>query len=114
MGTPAMLTDKLTPEQVAFYHENGYLHIPRLFSQTETDELADSLEWMIHEWANPDASWTGPWRKVYMDEATEKKSKLVAMHDLQFYADAWARCVTNIRLATCLAQLIGPDVELHH
>jgi len=30
-----------------------------------------------------------------MDEETEKKSKLTAMHDLQFYSAAWLRGVTN-------------------
>ena len=42
-----MLTTQLTPAQIAFYHENGYLHIPRVFSQAETDELASELDWMM-------------------------------------------------------------------
>jgi phytanoyl-CoA hydroxylase len=109
-----MITKQLTPEQIAFYHENGYLHIPRVFTQAETDELANELDWMIEKWAWPDASWTGPWRKVYMDADTEKKSKLVGMHDLQFYSAAWMRCVTNANLVRCMADILGQDVELHH
>lgn len=108
------LTEQLTAEQVAFYHENGYLHIPRLFSQAETDELAQSLDWLIETWSNKEAGWTGPWRKAYMDEETDKKSKLVAMHDLHFYSAAWTRCVTNSRLTRCMTQLLGDNVELHH
>ncbi len=109
-----MLTLELTRDQIAFYHENGYLHIPKLFSEVETDELAEHLEWLIEVWSNREAGWTGPWRKVYMDPETEKKSKLVAMHDLQFYSDAWLRCATNARLVRCMAQLLGENVELHH
>ncbi len=30
----------LTPEQVEFYNEHGYLHIPQMFTQAETDELS--------------------------------------------------------------------------
>jgi ectoine hydroxylase-related dioxygenase (phytanoyl-CoA dioxygenase family) len=109
-----MITQQLTPEQIAFYHENGYLHIPRVFTPAETDELAAELDWMIEKWALADASWSGPWRKVYMDADTEKKSKLVAMHDLQFYSGAWSRCVTKTNLVRCMVDILGRDVELHH
>ena len=109
-----MTTKKLTPSQIAFYQENGYLHIPRVFTPAETDELATELDWMIEKWALPDASWTGPWRKVYMDADTEKKSKLVGMHDLHFYSSAWTRCVTHPNLVRCMVDLLGANVELHH
>ena len=102
-----MLTTKLTPKQIAFYHKNGYLHIPRVFTQAETDELASEMDWMMEKWAWPDASWTGPWRKVYMNADVEKKSKLVGMHDLQFYSGAWSRCVTNANLVRCMVDLLG-------
>ena len=29
----------LSAEQVAFYHEHGYLHIPAVFTQQETDRM---------------------------------------------------------------------------
>lgn len=108
------LTQKLSADQIAFYRENGYLHIPNVFTSAETDELASELDWMIEKWAIQDASWTGPWRKVYMDADTEKKSKLVAMHDLQFYSSAWLRCVTKPNLVRCMADVLGENVELHH
>jgi ectoine hydroxylase-related dioxygenase (phytanoyl-CoA dioxygenase family) len=104
----------LTPEQVEFYNENGYLHIPQMFTQAETDELAEHLDWLIDTWAMRDQGWTGPWRKKYMDAATEKKSQLIALHDLYYYSDAWSRAVTKKKLCGAMADLIGPVVELHH
>ena len=104
----------LTPAQVAFFHEHGYLRIPEVFTAAETTELADHLDWLIGFWADSSMGWTGPWRKVYMDEATEKKSKLVAMHDLHFYSEPWMKAVTNPRLTGAMADLLGPNVELHH
>jgi len=104
----------LTSEQVQFYQDHGYLRIPEVFTEAETNELADELDRLILEWAQRDQGWSGPWRKVYMDESTEKKSKLVALHDLQFYSGAWARAVTNPQLAEAMSDLLGPDVELHH
>ena len=83
-------TNVLTPEQVAFYKEHGYLHIPEMFSAEETAEMSEHLNWLIDVWAMKDAGWTGPWRKKYMDAETEKKSKLIALHDLQYYSDAWS------------------------
>jgi phytanoyl-CoA hydroxylase len=104
----------LTPEQVASYREQGFLRIPAIFTPEETTELSDHLNWLIETWAIKDAGWSGPWRKKYMDESTEKKSKLIALHDLQYYSDAWARAVLKKKLAGAMADLIGPVVELHH
>ena len=85
-----------------------------MFTSAETDELSEHLDWLIETWAMRDQGWTGPWRKKYMDAATEKKSQLIALHDLYYYSDAWARAVTKRKLAGAMADLIGPVVELHH
>ena len=104
----------LTEAQVAFFHENGYLHIPQVFTPAETDELADELDHLVQDWAFTSPGWSGPWRQAYMDPATEKKSKLTAMHDLHLYSGAWCRAVTQPRLVAALSDLLGPNVELHH
>lgn len=118
------LTGSLTPDQVAFYHEHGYLHIPCVFDPELTEQLRNDLDWMIQVWANVGVGWTGPWRKQLMDIETEAKSKLIAMHDLHFYSEPWMRCVTQANLTHMMAQLLAdPDelrdaqhtpVELHH
>jgi len=105
----------LSAEQVEFYKEHGYLRIPEMFTAAETDELSNHLDRLIESWAVKDQGWTGPWRKQYMDKETEKKSKLIALHDLQYYSDAWARAVTSRKLAGAMADLLdGGPVELHH
>jgi phytanoyl-CoA hydroxylase len=104
----------LTPEQVDFYREHGYLRMRGVFTTDETDELQQELERLIQEWAFTDKGWTGPWRRVYMDAETEEKSKLVAMHDLQLYSEAWCRALTNSNLTIAMSDLLGPNVELHH
>ena len=104
----------LSSEQVAFYHEHGFLRIPAVFTQQETEELSEDLNWLMQSWAIRDRGWTGPWRSRYMDVETEKKSQLIALHDLQFYSDAWARAMTKRTLGAAMADLLGPAVELHH
>jgi hypothetical protein len=104
----------LTEEQISSFHENGFLHIPQVFTPEETDELAAELDRLVQDWAFTSPGWTGPWRQAYMDPETEKQSKLTAMHDLHLYSGAWQRAVTHPRLAAALADLLGPNVELHH
>lgn len=104
----------LTPQQVQSYQTNGFLHIPQVFTPAEMDELDRDLEFIIASWAECGMGWSGPWRKVYMDEETEKKSRLVSIHDLQFYSKAWMRAVTNPSLCEAISELLGPNVELHH
>lgn len=104
----------LTAEQVAAYQRDGFLRIPEVFTPAQTDELADHLDWLINVWADTSPGWSGPWRKVYMDTATEKKSKLTAMHDLYQYSVPWLQAVTNPKLVGAMVDLLGPNVELHH
>jgi hypothetical protein len=115
------VTTRLTSEQIRFYHEQGYLRIPGVFTLEETRVLRDELDWMIREWANVGVGWTGPWRQALMDVESEAKSKLIAMHDLQYYSDAWMKAVTKQNLAGMMSQLLagedepdGAPVELHH
>ena len=118
-GLPDMA--QLSTEQVGFYQKHGYLHITGVFSSNEVHELRSELDWMIRDWANIGVGWTGPWRKALMDIATEAKSKLIAMHDLQFYSATWMAAVTNRSLAEMMSQLLaaesepeGAPVEFHH
>jgi ectoine hydroxylase-related dioxygenase (phytanoyl-CoA dioxygenase family) len=104
----------LTQEMIDFYNENGYLRVPEMFNKAEIDELSNELDRLVQDWAFTSEGWTGPWRQVYMDPDTEKKSKLTAMHDLQFYSEAWMRAVTHPGLVEAVSDILGPDVELHH
>lgn len=104
----------LTQEQISFYNEHGYLHIPALFSPAEIEELSSEMDRLVQDWAYTNEGWTGPWRQAYMNPETEKQSKLTSMHDLHFYSAAWCRAVTHPKLTEAMSDLIGPNVELHH
>jgi len=104
----------LTKDQMNFYNENGYLHIPEVFGPKEMDELEADLDYLIQHWASNAKGWSGPWRHVYMDPETERKSRLIALHDLHLYSAAWCRAVTHPVLTEALSDLLGPNIELHH
>ncbi|MEE2659482.1 MAG: phytanoyl-CoA dioxygenase family protein [Candidatus Latescibacterota bacterium] len=104
----------LSKEQVEFFHEHGYLRIEKIFDQEEIDALDCDLERLVEEWSMTTPGWSGDWRKKYMDEETEKASKLTAMHDLHLYSQTWSRAVIHPSLTQAIADLIGPNIELHH
>lgn len=105
----------LTQEQVAFYHENGYVRIESVFDPDEVAAMSDELDRLIQDWATTNLGWTGPWRQVYMSPDVEKRSMLTHLHDLHFYSQAWCHVVTKPNLACAMSQLLGtPNVELHH
>jgi len=104
----------LSEEQLRFYVENGYLRIPGVFGGEEVETLRCELDELIQTWATTTKGWTGPWRLVYMSPDVEQRSVLTALHDLHFYSAAWCRAVTHPGLVEAMAELIGPNVELHH
>ena len=104
----------LTEAQRDRYEEQGYLHVPQVFTPGEIGEMERHLDVLLDDWAQTDMGWTGPWRDAYMDAETEKKSKLTSLHDLHFYSEAWSRAMYNPRLVGTLVELLGPNVELHH
>lgn len=104
----------LTESQVAEYHEKGYLHIPDVFEPELVQAMREELHWMIETWADKFPGWSGPWRKAYMDEETEAASKLIAMHELQWYGQAWNQAVNHAKLCDAMADILGPNVEFHH
>ena len=104
----------LAQDQIDFYHQHGYLRIPSVFDSAEISHLSDEMDRLVQDWALTTEGWTGPWRQAYMDPQTEKKSKLTAMHDLHFYSEAWCRALLHPRLLDALADLLGPNIELHH
>ncbi len=104
----------LSKEQIDFYHENGFVRIPQVYTPEEVEAMRNDLDELIQTWATTNVGWTGPWRLVYMSPDVEKRSMLTHLHDLHFYSQAWCRAVTNPRLAEAMADLLGPNVELHH
>ena len=110
------MTDRnvLSKHQQMFYTEHGYLHLKNVFSSDELQSMTDDLEWQIAEWAGTGPGWSGNWRQAYMSPEVEKKSKLTALHDLHRYSKAWCDAVTHSKLTGAIADLIGPNVELHH
>jgi phytanoyl-CoA hydroxylase len=100
-------------DRATFFAENGYLHVPQVFTPEDTDQLSDDLDRLIQEWSF-EAAWVGPWREAYLDPDRAQDIRLSALHDLQLYSAAWARAIVDPVLAEVLSSLLDGDVEFHH
>ena len=114
IATRALDGSLISDQDVAFWHEHGYLRIPAVYTPQELEALEQDFEWLVSDWASDSAGWQGPWRKVLMDEKTEERSKLIAMHDLHHYSQAWMAAVSKPSVGEALSKMIGPNVEVHH
>ena len=104
----------LSDDQVRSFEEKGYLHLEGVFDADEVAVLSEELDRLIEDWATEDMGWGGDWREEYLDPDEREATSLIHLHDLQFYSEPWARLVADPRMVAPVAQLIGPDVELHH
>jgi phytanoyl-CoA hydroxylase len=107
----------LSPEQVEFYRENGYVLVKGMFSPEEAASLrgeTHALAERLMQHRDIDATWSSA-RKLQEGQAAPVKTKLLHCHDVQFHSASFARLIVDERLAGAASQLIGtPNVQLHH
>ena len=102
----------LTAEQKQFYAENGYILVKGVFTKEEAAAFraeAHGLANRLQKIKNIDATWAS-----VKNEDAAKKTVIYHCHDVQFYAASFTRMVYDSRLTTLMADLIGPNVQLHH
>ena len=104
----------LTPEQKAFYDENGYVLVKGLLTPAEAADYrreCHTLAARLMERRNIDATW-GSAREA-MAEA--KNTVIHHCHDVQFQSAAFGRLILHDRLTGVAADIMGtPNVQLHH
>ncbi len=101
----------LTPAQLSFYHENGYILVPGLLSPERAAEYrkeCHSLANRLRAKRNIDATWGSA------KEMNATPTKLLHCHDIQFQSAAFARLIVDEAFTAIAAQIIGPNVQLHH
>jgi hypothetical protein len=81
-----------TPEQAAFYHEQGYLKFGRIFTHAEMEALREHVDAMI---------------------ATLPEGKRPEEMDVPHFDDPWLfRYLTDARVLDVIEDFIGPDIVL--
>jgi ectoine hydroxylase-related dioxygenase (phytanoyl-CoA dioxygenase family) len=102
----------LSPEQLKFYQENGYLHVKGLFTREEAAAFrqeAHALIDRLQKISTVEATWESA------REVTMTKTSLLHCHDVQFQSALLTRLIVDERLTGVAADIIGtPNVQLHH
>jgi len=102
----------LSPEQLNFYQENGYLHVKGLFTREEAAAFrqeAHALIDRLQKISTVEATWESA------REVTMTKTSLLHCHDVQFQSALLTRLIVDERLTGIAADIIGsPNVQLHH
>ncbi len=103
----------LSQKQIAYYQENGYILIKQLFTKEEMAvyrQECHALAIRLSARQNIDATWQSARKAV----AAAKDTRVLHCHDVQFYSAAFSRLIVDERLTGAAADIIGPNVQLHH
>ena len=102
-----------------FYRENGYVLVPGMFDpafvaelQRETTELLGRAN---QSGRSMEATWGGKWREAAGVGTLETaKTKVDSIHNVQNHSAFFTRMLVDQRLVDAAAEIIGPNVQLHH
>jgi phytanoyl-CoA hydroxylase len=104
----------LSAADKSFYDEQGYVLVKSVFTREETAALREEA----HAIARRLESAYGPgvvgqgWASAA--KLTDEPRRLLSCHNVQFHSAAFARLITDPRLTARAADIIGPNVQLHH
>ena len=100
----------LTPSQVDFYAETGYLMVPGALSAAEVAELRGTVEEIVAGAAKVTAH-----TDLYdlEDGHTPQRPKVRRLKSPHKHFDYFNQLVRNPRITAILAALLGPNIRLH-
>ena len=104
---------------VEFYRDNGYVLARRVFGADEMATMQLEIESLFERaeaaGRKVEATWRGQWREAAgVGGATAAPTKVDSIHNLQNHSALFTRLLVDHRLVDRAAELIGPNVQLHH
>lgn len=102
----------LTEQQLEQYRRDGYILISEIFTTVELDEMERALDAIIDrrlkQQPDMNVTWGGDWKKDM------PATKLLHTHDVQAHSAVWSGVLVHDRFTETLADIVGPNVQLHH
>ena len=115
---------------VAAYREQGFVLVSQVFDadtvarmRAEVDAM---LQRVVEAGTQVEATWKGRWREKLigggiagmggMDETDimDMASAVSSIHNVQYHSAFFMRLIADERFTGAVAELIGPNVQLHH
>jgi ectoine hydroxylase-related dioxygenase (phytanoyl-CoA dioxygenase family) len=100
----------LTPEQVAFYHEHGYLAGIRVLSETQVEALREELS----EWFQPNHPGRELWYEYHTNESTDPNRVLFHALGAWRIKPGFHDLLWNPAFTVPASQLLGGPVRFWH
>ncbi|MBW3625773.1 MAG: phytanoyl-CoA dioxygenase family protein [Armatimonadetes bacterium] len=102
------------PDEIQFYRENGYVLAEGVFSPEEAAYLREETHALSQRLVEANAPGVvfGGWGSAA--KVTDLPRELLHCHNVQYQSAAFARVIVDPRLTDRAADLIGPNVQLHH
>ena len=108
----------LSKEQVEFFNANGYLVVEDAITPDQLDALRQDFAGWIEESRGHDEAWgeiiSGKPRfdvEIGHSAATPALRRVNAPHEV---SNAYFNVMADSRMTDMVADLIGPDIKLHH
>ena len=104
---------------VDFYREHGYVVARAVFDKDEVvamqREIDALFERAVAVGRQTEATWRGAWREAAgIGTATATPTRVESIHNLQNHSALFTRMLVDPRLVDRAAELIGPNIQLHH
>jgi phytanoyl-CoA hydroxylase len=103
-GTDTM-TDQLTQDEIAAYHRDGFVVARSVFAAEDVTILCREVEQAWQRSGNGQQT-----QNVCLDG----EKHISTIRDPQLHSAVFTRYLTDPRLTTRMAQVVGPNVQLHH
>ncbi|MYK59745.1 MAG: phytanoyl-CoA dioxygenase family protein, partial [Rhodospirillaceae bacterium] len=109
---------RLSPDERAFFHEHGYLMVEDAVDAALLARLQRDFEAWVEESRGHDTAWgdtlDGRPRFDLEPGHSAEAPKLRRVNAPIEVSDAYYAATMDSRMVDCVADLIGPDVKLHH
>ena len=103
----------LRQEQIKQYRDDGYVVVKGIFTEEELDRLEkafdDLIQRRLEKQASLDVTWPGDWRDWYPEQ-----TQILFAEDMQAQSAGFSRLLLHEHFSEAAADLIGPNVQLHH
>jgi phytanoyl-CoA hydroxylase len=102
-----------------FYRENGYVLVPGVFGAAEVAEIQRETEALLtrarQAGRRTEATWEGQWReRAGIGNTTQTLTRVDSIHNVQNHSAVFTRMLLHPGLLAVAAELLGPNVQLHH
>ncbi len=104
----------LTQEQLALYHENGYLLVKGLFDPTEAKAYREECHDLARR-LSPELATDKTWSSARAIAGAQKPTSITHCPDVQYSSAAFTRLLLDDRFTSTAADVVGSgNVALHH